>query len=371
MRELITEIAIYLGIASFLGFLLGYLIWGLGQRRRIAAARAEAAAGARTSVDGDSPLRAQMDTLRRERDRLANRVEVLSAEVASLAASQPMVDAMVEADVDVAESLGTVEMRVGENTDADLEAAAEAFPRPAARDHEDASIFAEVEPADDDSEPEEVLDLAKSLEGEDEPARPFFRRKENEDSAEEESTDATPDAVPETAAAEIAAPDSDEAEEPERIPGAPVSYRKRRRLFDPKEIRRELSAQDESPFVDAEVPDADVAEAEDGVKDVTVAVDPGADHQSKEPADPTETPTHEPDADASLSPDDLTRVKGIGKATQAALNSTGIFQLRQLADMSDDDAERIGAVIGGLPDRLVKGRWREQAREMIGSDADG
>lgn len=82
MQELITEIAIYLGLAAFLGFLLGYLIWGMGLRRRISAARADGAADARTSVAGDRSHQARIDALTRERDQLARRVETLKKRLA-------------------------------------------------------------------------------------------------------------------------------------------------------------------------------------------------------------------------------------------------------------------------------------------------
>lgn len=87
MIELITEIAIYMGIAALLGLILGYLIWGWGRRDRIAAARAEGAASARTSVDGDTALRTQLENCSRERKRLEQRVEKLSARLASASAS--------------------------------------------------------------------------------------------------------------------------------------------------------------------------------------------------------------------------------------------------------------------------------------------
>ena len=78
MVELITEILIYLGLAALLGLVLGYLIWGWGKAARISAARAEGAAGARTSIDGNAGLRDQLETCRADRARLENEVDRLN-----------------------------------------------------------------------------------------------------------------------------------------------------------------------------------------------------------------------------------------------------------------------------------------------------
>lgn len=91
MIELIAEILIYLIVAALLGLILGYLVWGWGRRRKIAAARADGAASVRTSVDGDTSLRKQLDTCSRERARLEettirqrDQIGELEAELADL-----------------------------------------------------------------------------------------------------------------------------------------------------------------------------------------------------------------------------------------------------------------------------------------------
>lgn len=112
MQELITEIAIYLGMAAFIGFLLGWLIWGMGSRRRMAAARTEAvaAADAHSPIGGDRTLRARIDALTRERDQLRHRVEDLSERLAGLAADAsgrtPAAAAPEEPDPPIADSEG-------------------------------------------------------------------------------------------------------------------------------------------------------------------------------------------------------------------------------------------------------------------------
>lgn len=81
MSELVIEILVLLAIAALLGLLLGYLFWGWGQRARISAARAEGAAGARTTVAGESGLRAQLDACVEERAGLEEELEGLRARV--------------------------------------------------------------------------------------------------------------------------------------------------------------------------------------------------------------------------------------------------------------------------------------------------
>ncbi|MEM1298216.1 MAG: hypothetical protein AAGH68_02975 [Pseudomonadota bacterium] len=77
MTELMIEILIYLAIAAFLGLVLGYLVWGWGYRSRLAAARAEGAASARTSVDGSADLKGQLQACGAEVDRLEREVATL------------------------------------------------------------------------------------------------------------------------------------------------------------------------------------------------------------------------------------------------------------------------------------------------------
>lgn len=81
MIELVTEILIYLGIAALLGLVLGYLIWGWGMRGRINAARAEGAASARTTVDGDTAMRERLEACMAERKRLDAEVARLTKDL--------------------------------------------------------------------------------------------------------------------------------------------------------------------------------------------------------------------------------------------------------------------------------------------------
>lgn len=84
MVELITEILIYLGLAALIGLVLGYLIWGWGSSTRIASARADGAAAARTSAERETALRKKLADSEAEVARLTGEVERLASERTSV-----------------------------------------------------------------------------------------------------------------------------------------------------------------------------------------------------------------------------------------------------------------------------------------------
>lgn len=77
MIDLMTEMLVYLVVAALIGVALGYLIWGWSTQSRIAAARAEGATGARTTVAGDDVLQSKLDACTAERARLEEELEAL------------------------------------------------------------------------------------------------------------------------------------------------------------------------------------------------------------------------------------------------------------------------------------------------------
>lgn len=70
-------------------------------------------------------------------------------------------------------------------------------------------------------------------------------------------------------------------------------------------------------------------------------------------------------ATAGASPDDLTRVKGIGKVIEKKLHELGIMNLHQLAQLQPEEVHRINAAIE-FPGRVEREHWVEQARTMTG-----
>jgi NADH-quinone oxidoreductase subunit E len=72
---------------------------------------------------------------------------------------------------------------------------------------------------------------------------------------------------------------------------------------------------------------------------------------------------------ASGGPEDLRRINGIGPRFEAALRKQGITRLSQIAAWSDADVRQVAKALKIPKSRIVKGRWVEAAREMIGSRA--
>jgi len=72
---------------------------------------------------------------------------------------------------------------------------------------------------------------------------------------------------------------------------------------------------------------------------------------------------------ASGGPEDLRQINGIGPRFEAALRKQGITRLSQIAAWSDADVRQVAKALKIPKSRIVKGRWVEAAREMIGSRA--
>ncbi len=62
--------------------------------------------------------------------------------------------------------------------------------------------------------------------------------------------------------------------------------------------------------------------------------------------------------------DDLKKIKGVGPKSEAKLNALGIYHYDQIAEWSLDNARWIGAALA-TPGRIERGKWIQQAREMV------
>lgn len=71
----------------------------------------------------------------------------------------------------------------------------------------------------------------------------------------------------------------------------------------------------------------------------------------------------------SSSEDDLQQISGIGPRFEAALRKHGITRLSQIAAWSDADVRQVAKALKIPKSRIVKGRWVEVAREVIGTRA--
>ena len=67
------------------------------------------------------------------------------------------------------------------------------------------------------------------------------------------------------------------------------------------------------------------------------------------------------------SEDDLQQISGIGPRYEAALRKQGITRLSQIAAWSEADVRQVAKALRIPKSRIVKGRWVEVAREVIGT----
>jgi predicted flap endonuclease-1-like 5' DNA nuclease/uncharacterized coiled-coil protein SlyX len=67
------------------------------------------------------------------------------------------------------------------------------------------------------------------------------------------------------------------------------------------------------------------------------------------------------------SEDDLQQISGIGPRFEAALRKQGITRLSQIAAWSEADVRQVAKALKIPKSRIVKGRWVEVAREVIGT----
>lgn len=76
------------------------------------------------------------------------------------------------------------------------------------------------------------------------------------------------------------------------------------------------------------------------------------------------------DAARGGTPDDLTKIKGLGPKSAEKLHSLGIYHIDQIAAWNLDNARWIGAALG-VPGRVERSKWILQARDMGGGGKEG
>lgn len=70
------------------------------------------------------------------------------------------------------------------------------------------------------------------------------------------------------------------------------------------------------------------------------------------------------DDDHATLREDLKKIKGVGPAIEKTLNEMGIFNFRQIADMSEYDIDRVARRLKGFRTRIYREDWIGQAREL-------
>lgn len=63
--------------------------------------------------------------------------------------------------------------------------------------------------------------------------------------------------------------------------------------------------------------------------------------------------------------DDLTKIKGVGPFIEKRLNMIGIYTFQQLAELSPEMIDRVGAAIEFFPHRIIRDDWVGQATRFI------
>lgn len=77
----------------------------------------------------------------------------------------------------------------------------------------------------------------------------------------------------------------------------------------------------------------------------------------------TTTPEYQQATSQPPEPDDLTRIKGIGKVIEKKLHNLQITSFEQIANFTPADIERVNQVLDFVG-RIEREKWVEQAREL-------
>jgi len=62
--------------------------------------------------------------------------------------------------------------------------------------------------------------------------------------------------------------------------------------------------------------------------------------------------------------DDLSRINGIGNATESDLNRLGIYHFSQIANWTAENSAAVAKTLG-LENRIQEDSWIEQAKKLI------
>lgn len=68
-------------------------------------------------------------------------------------------------------------------------------------------------------------------------------------------------------------------------------------------------------------------------------------------------------------PDDLQRIKGIGPKSAEKLHALGVFHFDQIAEWDIENARWVGAALA-VPGRIERGKWIQQARDILARRAE-
>jgi predicted flap endonuclease-1-like 5' DNA nuclease len=106
---------------------------------------------------------------------------------------------------------------------------------------------------------------------------------------------------------------------------------------------------------------------DDDAMDDDVIDDDGNDDE--QPPEFSEDLVHDEAEPNSRPGDDLQQIKGVGPAIEKTLNELGIVNLRQIANMSEYDIDRVARKLKGFHSRIYREDWIGQARELLNQSA--
>ena len=312
MLELMIEMLGYLIGALLIGMILGYLFWGWGRGRAIESARREGLTAARTSMDGDSALRTQLETSNRERALLEATVSRLNDRIAELQATggragprHPPAETM-EAPLESPPSTNVTPLRLEPH----MQMAAE--------------------------EPEPATEIPRGV-----------REAAPATHDDHEDTPVTRGIHEDTPVTRGVHEDTPEAEEPlargraERMDDTP-----RDPVDDLQASLNELAASRLGRRGEAERAEPEPDETEAHVETWSMP---------KPGAAPPEVP-----ADA----DDLTMIDGMDEMTLRILHANGVYQFDQLAAFTANDFAWLETVADMSPGQIDQQAWIEQATQL-------
>ena len=111
-----------------------------------------------------------------------------------------------------------------------------------------------------------------------------------------------------------------------------------------------------------------VAAQDDDAQDETGAT-PGIEDDDEQPPAVAADAVHDRPGINPGTGDDLQQIKGVGPAIEKTLNELGIFNLQQIADMSEYDIDRVARKLKGFHSRIYREDWIGQARELLNQPA--
>jgi len=156
-------------------------------------------------------------------------------------------------------------------------------------------------------------------------------------------------------------------------------------VHDPAELTDGLDASNDASDIDENfetwIEEVDVQAEPEAEEETEAEEEPEAETEPEAEAEPEAEEEHEAEAEAEadyaaeLEPhddrDDLKMIKGVGPAIEKTLNEIGILSLRQIADMSEYDIDRVARRLKGFHSRIYREDWIGQARALLDQAAHG